>query len=88
MRLLLTATLAFLGWQPVRAIPPTFLAGNPGLVVEKATPSGLFQDPELQQRSSRFLIQATERESLSTIALLHCPNKNQRLLSVAVLFPT
>jgi hypothetical protein len=88
MRLLLTATLTFLGWRAVRAIPPTFLAGNPGLVIEKATPSVQFSDLELQHRSSRFLNQATARESLSMIASLHRPDNDQHLLSMAVLFPT
>ena len=88
MRLLHAATLAFLGWRTANAIPPNFFAGNPGLVIEKATPSGLFQDSELQQRSSRFLNQATTRESLSRIASLHHPDKYQNLLSMAVLFRT
>lgn len=88
MRLLHAATFAFLGWQTAHAIPPAFLADNPGLVVEKVTPSVQFIDPELQHRSSRFLNQATARESLSVIASLYCTDKNQHLLSMAVPFPT
>jgi hypothetical protein len=59
MQLLLAATIAFLGLRTAHAIPPTFGADNPGFVVEKVSPSAQFID---QQRSSRFLNQASARE--------------------------
>ena len=65
MRLLHAVTLAFLGWRTAQAIPRTFGTDNTGLIVEKATPSGQFDDPELQDRSSRFLNKVTARESYS-----------------------
>lgn len=64
MRLSLAATVAFLVLRTAHAIP-TLETGNSGLVVEKSTPSGQFGDPELQQRSSRFLNQATTREFIA-----------------------
>lgn len=66
MRLLPAVAIALLGWRTARAIPPAFGTDNPGLIVEKVTPSGQFDDPELQHRASRFLNQATARESYST----------------------
>ena len=68
MRLLHAATLAFLGWRTAQAIPPNFQTERIGLTVEKATPSGQFDDPELQDRSSRFLNKFTARESYSKTA--------------------
>lgn len=65
MRLHPAATFALLGWRTTHAIPPTFGTNNPGLIIEKVTPSAQFINPELQHRSSRFLNQATARESFS-----------------------
>lgn len=63
MRLLPAAIFALLGWRATDAILHSFGTGNPNLVLEKVTPSGQFGDPELQHRASRFLNQATARES-------------------------
>lgn len=88
MRLLHAATLAFLGWRTAQAIPPNFGTDDPGLIVEKATPSGQFDDPELQDRSSRFLNKVTAREFYSKTVYLYCPDKYQRSLSMVALSPT
>lgn len=87
MRLLPASTFAFLGWRIAHAVPPAFATGNPGVVVEKVTPSGQFDNPELQHRSSRFLNQATARESRSQLAFLRCFDKYQHSLSTEALFP-
>jgi hypothetical protein len=62
MHLQSATTLAFLGWRTANAIP-TLGTDNNGLVIEKMKTSGHFVEPELQHRSSRFLNEATARES-------------------------
>jgi hypothetical protein len=77
---LLAATVALLGWRSVHAIPTFGELGSYPVVIEQATSSGHFVDPELQQRALRFYNQATARESCSPACKLRLSDFYQLLL--------
>lgn len=84
---LLAITCAFLGLRRIHASPPFCIDGI-GSHVEKISPSGHFDNPELQQRALRFLNQATARTFCALMSRISRLTSTQLLLSTAALFPT